>query len=159
MNDQEFIKHFDTVNNWVNTMRPHWAHLNGDVHNDKEFWHQCIHTVKPEVWTAWCMIYNPLSESQAITFRKHSHIYEDTVLIAGRIDDKKPLTKPFDKTGYNKAVFRAAMAIKDIVADVTGRPFTTKVEPPKKVKPTKQEVLIQWTKTKEMIDDLFNTEE
>jgi hypothetical protein len=159
MNEQEFIKDFEAVNAWVNTMRPHWAHLNGDVHNDKEFWHQCIHTVKPDTFIAWCKIYNTLSTSQAQYFRKHSHIYEDTITIAGRIDDGKALTKPYDKTGYNKPVFRAAMAIKDIIAEVTERPFATKVEPPKPKKPTKQEVLEQWTKTKGMIDSLFDTGE
>ncbi len=157
MNEQEFIKNFTTVESWVNSMRPHWVHLNGEVHNDKDFWHQCMHTVKADVWTAWCHLYGELNQSYPDAFRKHSYIYEDTVAIATRVDKGEAITKPYNKTGYNKAPFRAAMAIKDIIAVITERPFITHEEPKpaKKAKPTKQELLDQIAKMNQMVEDLF----
>jgi hypothetical protein len=141
-------------------MRPHWAHLNGDVHNDKDFWNMCIHSVKPEVWTAWCQLYGELNQSHTAYFRKHSYIYEDTVVMATRLDKGEAMTKPYNKTGYNKPIFRGAMAIKDIIAEIAERPFTVKVEEPKKkVKPTPQEVMAQLEKANAMMRELFDTEE
>ena len=157
MNEQEFVKNFDLVAAWVNSMRPHWRHLMGDVHNDKEFWAQCIHSVKPKVWTAWCELYGDLKQTATSAFNRHSYIYEDTVVIATRLDKGEPMTKPYNKTGYNKPVFRAAMAIKDIIADLTEQPFVTQapVEVKKRVKPTQAEVMAQWAKTQAMIQELF----
>ena len=158
MNEQEFVKQFDLVNNWVNSMRPHWRHLNGDVHNDKDFWQQCIHSVKGEVWSAWCDLYGDLKDSQPDVFRTHSYIYDDTVVIAQRLDKGQAMSKPYNKTGYNKPIFRAAMAIKDIMADITDRPFETTVVWTKervKTKPTKAEVMAQFEKTQAMMRELF----
>lgn len=161
MTEQEFIKNFNLVENWVNSMRPHWTHLKGDVHNDKDFWNLCIHSVKADVWTAWCEIYGDLNQSQPHLFKRHSYIYEDSVIINTRLDQGQPMSKPYNKTGYNKSVFRAAMAIKDIVADVTERPFLTSAALPvvKRVKPTAAEVQLQWAKTKAMMDQLFEDAE
>jgi len=157
MNELQFINNFTKVENWVNSMRPHWAHLNGDVHNDKDFWAHCIHAVKPEVWSAWCQLYGELNQSHPEFFRKHTHIYEDTVTVATRIDKGEAITKPYNKTGYNKPAFRGAMAIKDIVAEITNRPFITHnaPQPAKKVKPTKIELQAQVAKLNQMIEDLF----
>jgi len=157
-NQEQFVKNFDLVETWVNSMRPHWVYLSGDVHNDKDFWAQCIHSVKPEVWTAWCHLYGELNQSHPEYFRKHSYIYEDTVVIATRLDKGEPMTKPYNKTGYNKSVFRGSMAIKDIIAEITERPFiTTKTEivTKKKIKPTQAEVLAQLAKVEQMVKDLF----
>jgi hypothetical protein len=162
MTEQEFVKNYDLVNNWVNTMRPHWRHLNGDVFNDKDFWAQCIHSVGPDVWTAWCELYGELRQSQMDVFRRHTYVYEDTVVIATRLDKGEPMTKPYNKTGYNKPIFRGAMAIKDIIAEISDNPFTTTqnvVKTTKRVKPTKEEVLAQWAKTDAMLRDLFDTNE
>lgn len=157
MNEQEFIKNFTSVENWINSMRPHWIRMAGDVHNDKKFWNECIHSVPPTVWTAWCEIYNDLVDSQPDSFKRHSHVYEDTVTIARRIDAGEAVSKPYNKTGYNKPAFRGAMAIKDIIADITGKPFaTTETQPtPVKTKPSKAEVMEQWAKTQAMIESLF----
>jgi len=155
--EQEFVKNFDLVNNWVNTMRPHWRHLSGDVHNDKEFWAQCIHSVKPEVWQAWCELYGELNQSHSQYFRKHSHIYEDTVVLATRLDMGEPMTKPYNKTGYNKPIFRGAMAIKDIMAEISERPFEIKPAESvtKKVKPSKEQVLAKFDDLRKTIEELF----
>ena len=158
MTEQEFIKQFGLVQDWVNSMRPHWTHLNGDVHNDKDFWNLCIHSVKPEVWTAWCELYGDLKESRPAAFARHSYIYEDSVVINTRLDKGEPMSKPYNKTGYNKPIFRAAMAIKDIIAEITERPFVTKVEPPKpakRTKPTQAEVMAQFARMESMMKDLF----
>lgn len=157
MNQEEFIKDFTLVDDWVNSMRPHWVYLNGDVHNDKEFWSQCIHSVKPAVWMAWCNIYGELNQSHPEYFRKHTYIYEDTVTIATRLEQGQAISKPYNKTGYNKAVFRAAMAVKDIIAEITERAFTTKaVEPTtKKAKPTYAEILAHYEQGQAMLRELF----
>lgn len=158
MNQQEFIKDFATLEQWINSMRPHWAYLNGDVFNDKDFWSQCIHSVKPETWIAWCNIYGELNQSHPEYFRKHSYIYEDTVTVATRIDKGQAISKPYNKTGYNKPAFRAAMAIKDIVAEITERPFATTVNEPvkKKSKPTVADILAHYEQGQAMLKELFS---
>ena len=156
MNEQEFVKQFDLVNNWVNTMRPHWRHLNGDVHNDKDFWVQCIHTVKPEVWSAWVSIFHTLEESCPTAFAGHSYIGDDTEAIYVRTCGTKRMTIPYNKTGYNKPVFRAAMAIKDIIAEITERPFETlPVAIVTKKRPSKDEVMAEFERLQSMVNDLF----
>jgi hypothetical protein len=156
MTEQEFVKNFDLVEHWVNSMRPHWTHLSGDVHNDKDFWAQCIHSIKPDVWQAWCELYGQLNSSYPQVFRKHTYIYEDTVVMATRLDQGEPMSKPYNKTGYNKSIFRGSMAIKDIIAEITQRPFEIKpVETPKKKRPTQAEVLAKFDDLKRTIDELF----
>jgi hypothetical protein len=161
MTEQEFIKRYDQVNAWVNTMRPHWRHLNGNVFNDKDFWQQCIHSVPPQTWQAWCEIYNDLRAGAPSAFARHTYIHEDTVEVAKRIDLDKAITKPYDKTGRNKPMFRAAMAIKDIIADISERPFETKEQQPaaKRTRPTQEQVLAEFAKLQVMVEDLFDTGE
>lgn len=161
MNEQEFTKNFDLVDSWVNTMRPHWAYLNGDVFNDKDFWQQCIHSVRPEVWAAWTKIFHTLEESFPSAFATHTYIGDDTEEIHVRSCGNKRMTIPYNKTGYNKPIFRGAMAIKDIIAEITERPFTTKqVEiVTKKQKPTVAEVLAHYEKSHAMMRELFDTDE
>lgn len=159
MTEQEFTKNWTCVEAWVNSMRPHWRYLNGDVFNDKDFWQQCIHSVPAGTWTAWCEIYGDLREGAPGAFARHTHIYEDSVVLNTRIDQGQAISKPYNKTGYNKPVFRAAMAIKDIVADITDRPFLTKQAEiaTKRVKPTQEEVLAHFAKSHEMLKELFVT--
>jgi hypothetical protein len=161
MTEQEFTKRYDQVNTWVNTMRPHWRHLNGNVHNDTDFWDQCIHSVPASTWTAWCEIYGDLKAGAPQSFDRHTHIYEDTVEVAKRIDLGKAITKPYDKTGRNKIVFRATMAIKDIIADISDCPFETKAAQiiTKKAKPSQAEIQAQFNKMQSMLNDLFDTGE
>jgi len=159
MNQDEFVKQFDLVNAWVNTMRPHWRHLNGDVHNDKDFWQQCIHGVKPDVWSAWVSIFHTLEESCPTAFAGHSYIGDDTEAIYVRTCGNKRMTIPYNKTGYNKPIFRAAMAIKDIMADITERPFETQPVWTKervKTKPTKDQVMAEFERLQVMVKDLFD---
>jgi hypothetical protein len=157
MNEQDFERDFTLVDNWVNSMRPHWAHLNGDVHNDKDFWQQCIHTVRPEVWAAWTNLFHTLEESMPGAFVGHTYIADDTEEIHVRICGNKRMTIPYNKTGYNKPIFRATMAIKDIIAEITERPFIIKApEPVKPHKPTKQQVLAQLDIARIMIEELFD---
>jgi hypothetical protein len=81
------------------------------------------------------------------------------VEVAKRIDLDKAITKPYDKTGRNKPMFRAAMAIKDIIAEISERPFETKAEQSatKRTRPTQEQVLAEFAKLQEMVEDLFDT--
>ena len=157
MNEQDFNRDFGLVDHWVNTMRPHWTHLDGNVHNDKDFWQQCIHSVRPEVWHAWTRIFHTLEESFPTAFATHTYIADDTETIHVRNCGNKRMTIPYNKTGYNKPIFRAAMAIKDIIAEITERPFTVKTPQivTKKAKPTQAEVMAEFAKLQVMIQDLF----
>lgn len=161
MTEQEFTKRYDQVNTWVNSMRPHWRHLNGNVFNDTDFWAQCIHSVPAATWTAWCEIYGDLKAGAPQAFARHTYIYEDTVEVAKRIDKGQAITKPYDKTGRNKPVFRAAMAIKDIIADISDCPFETKQDttPASKAKLTKEQAHAEWLKARAILDSLFDTGE
>lgn len=161
MTEQEFTKNFTQVETWVNSMRPHWRYLNGDVFNDKDFWQQCIHSVPAGTWQAWCEIYGDLREGAPSVFARHTYIYEDSVVLNTRLDKGQAISKPYNKTGYNKPIFRAAMAIKDIIADITDRPFETKAPEivTKKTRPTQEQVLAEFAKLQVMVEDLFDTGE
>lgn len=157
MNKQDFNKDFGLVDDWVNTMRPHWRHLDGDVFNDKDFWQQCIHSVRPEVWCAWTSIFHTLEESFPTAFATHTYIGDDTEIIYNRTCGDKRMTIPYNKTGYNKPIFRAAMAIKDIIAEITERPFAVRTPAivTKKTRPTQEQVMTEFAKLQVMINDLF----
>lgn len=156
MEEHVFKQHWSRLEAWVNSMRPHWARCSGDVNNDQEFWRECLHQVKGDVWLSWCELYNTLEDTYPKAWITHSHILEDTQEMARRLDRGKPMTIPFNKTGYNKAPFRAAMAIKDIMATITDRPFDlhTKV----KTKPTRAEVIAQIDALRERVQELFDDE-
>jgi hypothetical protein len=113
--------------------------------------------VRPEVWHAWTRIFHTLEESFPTAFATHTYIADDTETIHVRNCGNKRMTIPYNKTGYNKPIFRAAMAIKDIIAEITERPFTVKTPQivTKKAKPTQAEVMAEFAKLQVMIQDLF----
>lgn len=148
---------FDTVENWVNSMRPHWVRCEGNVHNDPKFWRDCIHKTPNETWAAVIEVYYWIATSHTHYDKIHPHLRADLHEVKVRLDNDQRITIPYNREGYNKPVFRSVMAIKDIVADITERPFATTLALPvkKKTKPTKAEVMEQWAKTQTMIESLF----
>lgn len=143
--------HFQAVQAWTETMRPHWIRCAGDVFNDKDFWHECIHAVKPQTWLDWCELYGKLQDQWPSVLSKYTYVYEDTCELAKRMSQNKRTTIPYNKTGYNKPVFRLAMAIKDIIGDITHTPLGVRA----KTKPSKQEIMDQLEKVEQMVLELF----
>ena len=147
---------FQPVSDWVDTMRPHWIRCQGNVHNDPKFWNECIHS-QDKIWISAIDFYCEVRGIDADIDRKHPHLNEDLSIIAQRIDQKKDITIPFNKTGYNKPVFRATMALKDVFSKLTGRPMQDHLAAPKpkKAKPSRDELMAQYAKLGKMIEDLF----
>jgi len=152
-------ENFDIAENWVNSIRPHWMRCEGNVHNDPKFWRDCIHRTTDETWTAVMEVYWWLTQNGYSHYDKiHPHLCFDIDEIKKRLHNDQRITIPYNREGYNKPVFRAVMAIKDIIADITERPFATTLAPPppkKKTRPTQAEVMEQWAKTQTMIESLF----
>lgn len=156
MTEQEFTQHWTQVESWVNSMRPHWRRCSGDVNNDKEFWRECLHQVRPDVWHSWCELYTLLEETYPQHWSTHTHVFEDTQEVARRLDLGKNITIPYNKTGHNKAPFRCAMAIKDIVAKITDQPFSVEPVRPAAARPTKQELLAEFDQLRAKIEALYD---
>jgi len=157
MTEQEFTQAWTHLESWVNSMRPHWRRLKGNVHDDKEFWRECLHQVPPQTWHSWCELYNTLEEAYPQHWRTHTHILEDTQAIAERLDQGKSITIFRNTTGYNKAPFRAAMAIKDIVAKITDEPFSTEpVNLRAHSRPSKQELMAEFDRLRAKVEELYD---
>jgi len=143
------------IQDWVNTMRPHWIRCQGNIHNDPKFWNECIHS-RDDIWGSVIDYYCEVRGNVWVD-RKHPHLAGDLAVIDQRQERGERITIPYNKTGHNKAVFRATMAIKDVLCELTGEPMQDHLAQvkPKKVKPTQAEVMAQWAKTQSMIEDLF----
>jgi hypothetical protein len=136
------------VQDWINSMQPHWQRCAGNVHNDSRFWRDCIHSVKPQTWVAWIQISQDLFAQQPDLNHKFPYLGEDTFVIAERLVADQPITKPYNREGYNRPVFRAAMAIKDIYA-----PKPTRAKP---TKPSKAEILEDIDRIRARVESLFD---
>jgi hypothetical protein len=148
----------DLVKDWVNTMRPHWIRCQGNIHNDPKFWNECIHS-RDDIWGSVIDFYCDVRGATWID-RKHPHLAGDLATIDQRQETGQRITIPYNKTGHNKVVFRATMAIKDVLCELTGEPMQDHLvwvkETVKKTKPTQAEVMAQWAKTQTMIESLFD---
>lgn len=144
------------IQDWVNTMRPHWIRCQGNIHNDPKFWGECIHT-RDDIWGPAIDFYCEVRGNHDVD-RKHPYLAQDLAIIDQRQEQGQPITKPYNKEGYNKPVFRATMALKDVLCSITGEPMQDHLAQakPKKVKPTQAEVMAQLAKTQEMIQSLFD---
>lgn len=145
----------EQIQGWINTMRPHWIRCQGNIHNDPKFWNECIHS-RDDVWGAVVDFYCTAREHPD-TDHRHPHLNSDLGTIAQRMDAGERITIPYNKTGYNKPVFRATMAIKDIYCRLTDQPMQDHLPEArvKRAKPTRDEVLAQYAKLGQMIDELF----
>jgi len=156
MTEQEFAQAWTTLETWVNSMRPHWRRLKGNVHDDKEFWRECLHQVNADVWHSWCELYTLLEETYPQHWSRHTHVLEDTQEIARRLDLGKSITIFRNTTGHNKAPFRLAMAIKDIVAKITDQPFSIEPIVAQRTRPTKQELLAEFDRLRVRVEALYD---
>ncbi len=143
-----------TINSWVDSMRPHWSRCLGNVHNDTKFWNECIHSLSDKHWHTVIDFY--AEHRTPDVDRKYTYLNEDLFVIAKRLDTGEKITIPFNKTGYNKPVFRATMAIKDIACKISGRPMLDQeIKPVKKSRPSREEVLAKYEELGRVIDSLF----
>jgi aminoglycoside phosphotransferase (APT) family kinase protein len=143
------------IQSWVNTMRPHWIRCQGNIHNDPKFWNECIHS-RDDIWGAVIDFYCEVRGNPDVD-RKHPHLVEDLATIDQRQTRGERITIPYNKQGYNKPVFRATMAIKDVFCELTGQPMQDHLaEPkPKRRKPTHEEILAKHEELGRMLKDLF----
>lgn len=151
---------------WVATMRPHWIRCQGNIHNDPKFWNECIHS-RDDIWHDALDFYCEARHDIDVD-RLHPHLNWDLGTIMERIEQGQRITIPYNKQGYNKPVFRATMALKDILCKLTGEPMQDHLSAreilvnqlvPKRKRPSRDEVMAQYAKLGQMIDDLFETKE
>lgn len=156
---------------WVAKIRPHWVRCNGNVHGDSKFWNECIHGVSHDTWLElvksyrsivqdhnWVSsAYPKLDEDMYEVFWRASWHDEESGAISERPGIRAEVTIPHNKEGYNKPVFRAVMAFKDLLGQVTGQPFIdyTKPKTVKRNKPTQAEVLAKYEELGRVINELF----
>ena len=152
-NSQTFIK------DWVNTMRPHWIRCQGNIHNDPKFWKECIHS-RDDIWTEAINFYCEVRGMTDVD-RKHPHLANDLGIIDQRLELGQPITIPYNKTGHNKPVFRATMAIKDVYCSLTGQPMQDHLDAVapvlkrKQARATQAEVLAHYEQLGVLLKDLF----
>ena len=147
---------FQQVKAWIQTMRPHWARCKGNVHNDSKFWLNCIHNTGSNLWISVIEVYHEAKNLDADIDRRYPYLSEDLFAIAQRIDADRMITIPYNKEGYNKPVFRAAMAIKDVVCKITGEPMLDDEIKPQRKRPTRDEILADFDKLKAKIEALYD---
>ena len=160
-----YQQQFDQVESWVNAIRPHWIRCAGNLHNDPKFWRECIHNTTPQMWQDIIDVFNYIDQATDLA-KRHTYITGDLLEIQNRINTNKKITIPYNREGYNKPVFRATMAFKDIIAQATDRPFTKVVPGPvqtataSQAKIDKQALAMKkWEQARDAIDALFVTEE
>lgn len=149
---QQSSPHLNTVNSWVDSMRPHWTRCTGNVHNDQKFWRECIHDQSRDLWMAVIEFYHDVRDEEIE--RRFPYLMEDLWTIAQRLDRNEPVTIPYNKQGHNKPVFRATMAIKDIIGKITGSSLDD-ITRQRRPKPTRKEIMAEFDALKARVDELF----
>jgi len=141
------------IESWIDTMRPHWLRCAGNIHNDMKFWNECIHDLTPDFWVMIIECYHDL-RGETID-RRYSYLNEDLFVIAQRLTKGEPVTIFMNKKGYNKPVFRAVMAMKDIVCNHIGKPMLDQEVQKKRRRPTHEEILRDYEALGAKLKDLF----
>lgn len=155
------------VIDWIETMRAHWLRCQGNIHGDKMFWQECLHGAPQEAWMAWAHCHDAIMHQDVRFNQKYPYLDQDIWTVIDRLAKGEPITRPWNRAGahvvkaYNRPVFRAAMAIKDIIADITGRPFES--APAQGRKPTKaslqqhfDKIQAEFEVMQAKIDELFD---
>lgn len=158
-----------TTLDWVESIRPHWTRTQGNIHGDTKFWNQCIHGVTHDTWLEIVAAYKEVTQHHNWISSVHPKLDEDMYEVfwraswhdTGEETTRVHMTIPHNKEGYNKPVFRAVMAFKDVVGELTGRPFTDLSKPKslRKNKPSRAEVMAKYEELGRVINDLFETKE
>lgn len=156
-----------TTLNWVESIRPHWTRTQGNIHADTKFWNDCIHGVSNNTWKEIVLAYKDIIQSHDWLSRVHPKLDEDMYELAWRLQEhvhpetgdtvQLPITIPHNKEGYNKPVFRAVMAFKDVVGELVGKPFVSGSRPKslRKNKPTRSEVMAKYEELGRVLNQLF----
>lgn len=156
---------------WVATIRPHWARCLGNIHNDSKFWNECIHKVSDDTWQAIVDSYKSTIALHNWISSAYPKLDEDMYELEWRLRDhtdpetgdihRVHITKPYDKTGYNRPIFRAVMAFKDVVGELVGDPFKDYSKPKsiRRNKPTQAEVMAKYEELGRVLQELYTTGE
>ena len=125
----------DNVVDWVKIVNYHWTRLEGDLHNDKDFWNDTLHAMDDSDWWDWVDIMPALKAQHPDAFAKYPYAEVSTEYITKKLHKKQPVVKK-NITGKNFDAFRALMNIKDVVNEIAGVPtieFKKKrIKPPPK---------------------------
>lgn len=116
------------ITEWSKLIDQHWHRCQGELYNDKTFWHDCIHDMPKEVWWSWVDIEPALKIQHEEIFRRFPKISDDTNYIRQRL----MLGKTFNRKGVpgeNTVIFRTVMTIHDIINDIEGTPTKRYVKP------------------------------
>lgn len=111
----------DNVVNWVKIVNYHWTRLEGDLHNDKDFWRDTLHAMDDSDWWDWVDIMPALKAQHPQAFAKYPYAEISTEYITKKLHKKQPVVKK-NITGKNFDAFRALMNIKDVVNEIAGVP-------------------------------------
>lgn len=125
------------INAWVEITNYHWHRLQGELHNDEEFWEHTFGSMSDQDWWDWCDIEPSLRIQYEQEYRRWHKLDQGTQDIKKRLMLGKPLYRK-DQKNANRDVFRAWMNVKDFVNDINGTPTvdytTVKITPAEPVK-------------------------
>jgi hypothetical protein len=87
----------------------------GKFHNDKELWNDIFHSMQTSDWISQCRMAQGVQAAYPKDCRKFPNFQDQLDEVTRRITENKPVIKPFNKTGWNKAAVGLFMAIHDII--------------------------------------------
>ena len=130
---------------WVNAVNAHMARLAGTLHDNKEFWQECIHSKTNEDFWDLVTVYKELKiqEPDACNAFWRADYYIDQVERKLHSMGSTPIQQP-GRVSKNKDIFTALMNFKDIINYVNGKPGITYTT--KKPKKTKQGTVVKFNK-------------
>jgi len=132
---------------WVEAVNAHMARLEGTLHDNTEFWQECIHSKTNNDFWDLVTVYKELKiqEPDACNAFWRADYYMSEVERKLHSMGSQPIQQP-GRVSKNKDIFTALMNFKDILNYINGKPgptFTAKKAKSKKVvkfkktKPTK----------------------
>lgn len=129
------------INYIVEIVNKHWHRLQGELHDDKQFWEETLHSISNEEWEMWVDIFPAIKAQYPDEVSKFPYC-EGSVYEIEKLIHKNGYSKPIVKKNVphqNKRAFLALMNMKDVINEINGRP--TKKYPKKQE--NKQEHQIQ----------------
>lgn len=111
----------ELISAWSDLVDHHWHRLRGQLHNDKQFWADCLHDIPTDLWWSWVDVYPSLAVQHREFLERFPKLKEDTGWIKAKLMLDKPVTKK-NLSQYNITAFRTLMTIHDLVNEIRGTP-------------------------------------
>jgi hypothetical protein len=121
MAKRTYEQKLNNVNTWVKIINHYWHALESNLHNNKEFWDNTLHSMQDEDWWDMIEVYNIVKQTHSDEFYRFPKMHEDMRDIEKKLMLGKAVIRPNQQTA-NKTGFRAWMVLKDVLNNINGTP-------------------------------------